>query len=383
MAKLYRSTFHYEGKKYEKTSTKSQREADRKADQLLRDLKDGVVGISGKMRVKAWALEWLETYKRPVVADKQYDDYKSRIEKIIIPAIGGLKLTEVKDIHLQKILNSKAGYSYSRMHKLHNTLCSMFQQAKASRLISHDPSERLIMPKSEDGTHRSVTDFEREHFLKAASNHYAGLMFKVMLYCGLRTGEVVALDWRDIDFESKRIKVSRAMESGKNNIKEPKTKSGIREVPLPDEIHYELFAARGDPFEPVFLQPKGKVRHTHSSRRKAWESLKNKIDVSMGAKFARQLDDDGVNRNIKVLSPVAPDFVPYCLRHTYCTDLQNKGVPINIAKYLMGHSDISVTASIYTHISDKAIEDAANLINGNSLGVTIGVTSRIEAIETA
>ena len=54
---------------------------------------------------------------------------------------------------------------------------------------------------------------------------------------------------------------------------------------------------------------------------------------------------------------IAEDLVLYCLRHTYCTDLQKKGVPLNIAKYLMGHSDISVTASIYTHTgTDEAIE---------------------------
>lgn len=55
-------------------------------------------------------------------------------------------------------------------------------------------------------------------------------------------------------------------------------------------------------------------------------------------------------------------LTPYCLRHTYCTDLQDAGVPINIAKYLMGHSDITVTANIYTHKTDNTLEIAASLI---------------------
>ena len=372
MSKLYRSTFRFDGKKYERTSTKSQREADRKADQLLRDLKDGVVGISGKMKVKDWANEWLETYKKPVVAEKQYEDYKSQINNIIIPAIGGLRVCEVRDVHLQKVLNSKVGYSYSRMRKLYQRIQAMFRQAKISRLIAHDPAENLVMPSAKEGTHRSITDYEREHFLKAAAEHHAGLMFKMMLYCGLRTGEVVALEWRDVNFKSKRLSVSRAMESGTSEIKPPKTKAGIREIPIPDELLAELLPLKGDPFTPVFLQQRGKVRHTHSSRQKAWISLKNAIDISMGAVFETHKGKKGRKRKVKVISVVASDFVPYCLRHTYCTDLQNKGVPINVAKYLMGHSDISVTASIYTHITERVIDDAANLINGVTNGVTKG-----------
>lgn len=60
---------------------------------------------------------------------------------------------------------------------------------------------------------------------------------------------------------------------------------------------------------------------------------------------------------------LAPDLIPYCLKHTYCTDLQDAGVPINVAKYLMGHSDISLTAKIYTHTTDLTIQDAAEKIN--------------------
>lgn len=360
--KRCRSTFYYDGKQYE-CAGKSQKEADQKAAVKLDKLKRGEIGLSGNMTVSRWANTWLETYKKTAVTNKTYDDYKSMIDKIIIPAIGSLRLTDVTDVHLQQILNKKANYSYSRIHKLQTRICSMFQQAKASRLINHNPAEFLVTPKAEAGTHRSITLFEREHFLKACEAHHAGLMFKVMLYCGLRTGEVVALEWRDIDTEKKRIKISRAIESGTNTVKAPKTKAGIREVPIPDEIYNELISNKGKPFEPIFKQSRGKVRHTHSSRVRAWKSLKEDIDKSMGAVYEEKKGENGVKYQVKKVSVVADDFVPYCLRHTYCTDLQDKGVPINIAKYLMGHSDISVTASIYTHISETAIEDAANLIN--------------------
>lgn len=61
-------------------------------------------------------------------------------------------------------------------------------------------------------------------------------------------------------------------------------------------------------------------------------------------------------RNQVKNSIIAPDFEPYLLRHTFCTDCQAAGVPINVAKEWMGHSDISVTAKIYTHMVDEVFE---------------------------
>ena len=360
----FRSTFYFDGNQYSATG-KSQREADQKAA-LKRDrMKRGEVGITGNMKVERYIDEWMEIYKKPVIAEKQYQDYKSMFKKMVKPEIGKLRIVDVKDIHLQKILNNKAGLSADRLGKLRSRIQAVFRQAYASRLISRNPAEFLTLPKATDGTHRSITDFERKHFLAVAENHYAGLMFKVMLYCGLRTGEVVALDWQDIDFDKHRIKVSHAIESGTDKIKEPKTKAGIREVPIPNEIYDELLANKGDPFDPVFTRPEGLGRYTNMSRHRAWVSFKKQLDISMGAKFGKRKAKDGKMRMTKVLSVVAPDFVPYCLRHTYCTDLQDKGVPINVAKYLMGHANISVTASIYTHTSDIAIDQAAALINGD------------------
>ena len=67
--------------------------------------------------------------------------------------------------------------------------------------------------------------------------------------------------------------------------------------------------------------------------------------------------------------PLADDFVPYFFRHTYCTDLATKGVDIRTAQKLMGHSDIQMTANIYTHVQANHIMAAAEL-----LGATKGAT---------
>lgn len=79
----------------------------------------------------------------------------------------------------------------------------------------------------------------------------------------------------------------------------------------------------------------------------AWHNFKREMDIANGARLYRN--------QIKE-STLAPDLEPYLLRHTFCTDCQAAGVPINVAKELMGHSDISVTAKIYTHMVDEVFE---------------------------
>ena len=375
MSRLYRSTFMYNGKRYERKSTISQRDADKKADALKRDLEDGKVGISKQMRVSAWAYEWLDTYKKPRVGEKCYKEHRRHIDKMIIPQIGSLRLGDVTDAHLQKILNEKAGCSFSDAKYLRDTLRAIFIKAKESRLIAYNPAEFLAMPATTKGTHRSITDAEREHFLKVAATHPAGLMFKTMLYCGIRTGEVTALSWKDVDFAGHMLNVCAGMESGTNTLKAPKTAAGVRKVPIPDAIYHELLERRGNPFDPVFAQETTGNRHTETSRAKAWRSFKKALDDSMGAVWDKRPAKDGKMRLTKVLSVVAPDLVPYCLRHTYCTDLQAKGVPLKVASYLMGHASIAVTGNIYTHVTSSALADAAALIGVTMCGSDCGSTS--------
>ena len=85
-----------------------------------------------------------------------------------------------------------------------------------------------------------------------------------------------------------------------------------------------------------------------------WDNFKRELDIIMGAE---------VYRNKITRSVVADDLAPYVMRHTYCTDLQDAGVPINVAKYLMGHSSILVTSKIYTHMTELTMNETADKIN--------------------
>ncbi|MDR0490465.1 MAG: site-specific integrase [Oscillospiraceae bacterium] len=354
----WRETETYEGKKLI-GSGKSQKEALKALAKKVEDAKNGKTMLNSNTTVKSWAETWLDTYvKHTDLTNMSYKNIEYKVKKAVVSNIGSMKLKDVREVHLQNILNDQEGMSSSHVTKLRQYMKRMFGKAVKSRLIPYNPADDLELPKAKDNPRRSITPIEREAILEVAKTHEGGLWIKMMLYCGHRPGETIPLRWWDIDLKKKTINIHLAYESGSKGVfKEPKSEAGYRTVPIPDHLIPDFEAAKGRPEEFVFTQrrPENKGKpHTASSLGSLWKSFKRELDIQLGAK---------VYRNQIVESKVADDLVPYLMRHTFCTDLELAGVPINVAKYLMGHADISTTGNIYTHKSDDIIRMAAAMIN--------------------
>lgn len=360
-----RKTVTWNHHRYEVRGKTEQEACDKLAD-LITTLKQGDLALAGSnLTVDQWFAQWRDTYKAPSgLTPKSFGLYDEKYRGYIGPAVGHLKLTEVRDLHLQTILNTQAGRSYSHVSKLRMVMQELFRQARRSRILLYDPAEGLQLPESVKGTHRPITNQERRHILALAQTHPSGLWVLTILYTGLRPGETAALLWKDIDFARNEIHVYKAVESGTRAIKAPKTPAGVRDIPMRPELRDRLLAARGAPESPVFPSARGGVRSANSLRR-LWNAFARDLDLRMGAK---------VRDGEVVQHAIAPDLTPYCLRHTFCTDLQRAGVPINVAKELMGHANISVTANIYTHRDQK-------VLHSNMAKLTPpGPTSRRQAV---
>ncbi|MDF3000564.1 MAG: hypothetical protein K0Q48_683 [Bacillota bacterium] len=348
-----RETFSFEGKRYDVTA-KTEPELAVKVAEKKRALEEGSIILNKSTTVKKWTEEWLETYVEPNVSDATLYAYKCRIKIYITPAIGNMRLVDVRPLHLRKILNGAAGCSRDHIKKIRYTLVQIFTKAQRNKLIINNPAEDLDIPRAENNTRRSITDTERTYILKVADKHPSGLWVKLMLYCGLRPQETAALQGRHLDLKGGNLKIENALKRHDNTIGDTKSRSGKRTVPIPDILLPELKALKVDPYEYVFKNRDGS-HMTTAGMRTRWRSFKREMNIEMGCKTFKNA----------VVPPyrVADDLVPYCLRHTYCTDLQDAGVPINVAKELMGHSDISITAKIYTHHSETSYNNAKNLIN--------------------
>lgn len=360
--KYVRKTARFNGKKYEATG-KTELEAMTKLAEKLAAAKRGEEVVGGAMTVDAWYKEWKTLYKDTKgLTLKSLGMYDEKYKNYIKPRIGHLKLRDVRDVHLQRILNDQAGKSSSHVKKLRMVMQEMFKRARQSRLIPFDPAELLELPVTTTGRHRALTSEERAAVLAVAETHRAGLWVLTLLYTGMRPGETAALMWSDVDFARNEIHVHAARESGSGVIKAPKTAAGVRDIPIHAALLPKLRAAKGEPFSPVFPTQAGN-RQNEDSLRRLWKGFLRDLDIYMGAELYR---------NQIVKSVVAPDLTPYCLRHTFCTDLQRAGVPINVAKELMGHADIQTTANIYTHRDQDTLHGNMALLDGTSTKMAAG-----------
>ncbi|MCI7304329.1 MAG: site-specific integrase [Clostridia bacterium] len=335
-----RKSFTYNGQRHY-IRAKDETDYEIKKALKIKELEEGKI-IESNMLVRDWAEEWLTTYKFGTCNDKTYKDYQRRLDKTILPEIGHIRLKDVKSIHAQNVLQKVSHMSQSRIDKIYQCMDQVFESAIGNDLITKNPVKYAKKPKGTAGSHRSITDEERKVILEVAETHKHGLWVKIILFCGLRTGETPRVKICHFDFEKKLLFIDGT-----------KNKNARRYVPVPDEILQEVKALNKDPFEFLFTNQNGRQIQPHN-RGRMWKSFKRAMHLHMGGKTYRG----------EIIPPymVADDLVPYCLRHTYCTDLQDAGVPINVAKDLMGHSDISLTAKIYTHTTETSINNAAELI---------------------
>ena len=349
--KYYRCHWYENGKEYDLTAL-SRAKLNEKVENTKQRIREVLTLNNPNLTVAEWAEIWLETYKKPMVVEKSYRNYKTIINTYILPEIGNYKVNEVQHASLQKILNENCK-SQSYMEKIKNAITGMFSQAKRNRIIGFDPAEGLKFPShTVRKARRCLTPPEEEAFLKVCETHYAGLFGLLMYYCGLRPGECSALLWEDIDLKHKIVHITKATESGqRDKIKGPKTGAGVRDVPIPDVFLQTLEKKKGT--GRVLKIPSTGVPVNDDTLVRWFKSIVREMNIAMGCTLYRN----------KIVNPKVQDITAYCIRHTYCTNLQRAGVPLNVAKYLMGHEDIKITASIYTHQTDDQTENAQKSIN--------------------
>ena len=348
---MIRRTFTFDGKRYYiKADTEA--EAVERVTRLKIELEEGKHIVSKNTRYSEWFTEWLTTYKMPSVGDSWAKEISDIGKGIIVPEIGNQRLKDIKPVHVQKILNSKADMSYSYIRIIYIILSDSLRVAQKNKLITENPCDAVVLPKGrKQQNRRAITARERYYILQTCEKHRAGLFYLIMLYCGLRPGEVAALQWRNVDLKTRVLTVDSAVKAD-GSIGQPKSNAGIRKVPIPDQLAEKFHP--GSPFGFVCTNAGGGML-TKSSMKQQWKSFSRQLNIEMGCRtFKGQLIPP---------YPVSDDLVPYCLRHTYCTDLQAAGVPINVARELMGHSDISITSKIYTHSSVESLDSAADAIN--------------------
>lgn len=315
---------------------------------LQRDLFDGI-DSSGKKMV-LWQLYEKHNALKPNVRQSTETGRKYLMDILKSDTLGNMSIEAIKpsDTKEWAIRMKKNGYSYQTINNYKRSLKACFYTALNDDLVRKNPFNWNLSDVLEDDTeHKTALTDEQVNVLLSFvqidgvyQKYYNAIV--VLLHTGLRISELCGLTTSDIDFEKGFIQVNHQInyDKGKYSINEPKTDSGIREIPMLEPVRKALMdEIKGridvqqiliDGYSDfVFLNQKSLPMYAHCYSN-AFSSLIKKYN-----KYHKGNE--------------LPLITPHTLRHTFCTNMANKKITPNTLQYIMGHKNITMTLGYYTH----------------------------------
>lgn len=347
--------------KYKYIYANSAKELDQRITQIKLDMAKGLENALKNDTFECWANKWLKN-KELQVSNKRYLAYKSALKRF--EPLFDRTLTKLRTSDFQDIINNNSNelseYSLQRLKTTARQICEL---AITDRAMDYNPVNAVFIPKkNNDETEterRALTDDEQKWILK--TKHRAQRAAMIMMYAGLRRGEVIPLLWSDIDLNAKTINVNKSVEAIDGSLKLKKggkTKCSERTVYIPDVLVDFLKKENRNNNMLVCPSTKGKMM-SDSSWRRMWESYIHQINFENGD-FSNVLDEYGNQFKLpasrfapKKIPIVIPPITPHWLRHTFITMMYLAGIDVLTAKEQAGHADIQTTIIIYTHLDSQ------------------------------
>ena len=347
---------------------KSKKEAEQKRDEYMAGLNQGLsVGYDKATFAKSFE-HWLKHVHRHSIGLATYDKY-SRFHRLYIADCGlaGMRLIDVTAANVQGCYNALMDVTTARnVHQIHKLLKIFFKYCIKADILLRNPLIAVELPKlpKQTETNTALSDTDIEKLVRACQEDIKHFPYVFDIFTGLREGELFALRVRDFDLTDSMITVNKSARylsvDGKYKpvLTDTKTDASIRRVPIIAEImtmleihlanvaqmlkRLDMFPADGNFL--AFPSATGKYRE----------------QANFLQAFKRLCAQIGIEKGCTVHS----------LRHTYCTILARQGVSLLDASRLMGHSNINVTAKIYSHVSDDDKKNAVKKLASYFLSYT-------------
>lgn len=343
------------------------KEAEGKRAEYQESLRRGTLAVNEKATFRDVAAAWL-IYKRGQLGEKglkQYTRYQSIIDNQLKP-LHSRRVKELKPADLDMILSEYAqeGKAKKTLIYYKQTASQVMDYAIENDLAFRNVFAKVKIPAAPETERKPLTDEQVRLVAEHWEGHRAGVGALLMLYCGLRRGELIPLTWADIDLEHKALTVNKSVHTVSNTfiVKQgAKTAAGERVVDIPDCIIPALThakATRGGFL--VFPGADGQML-TSEGYKRLWESYMHYLNICAGGR-----DRSRSNPKIVAMEP----FTAHQLRHTYATMLYDADVDPKSAQRLMGHSSLEMTLKIYTHLSQRKKADSIGKLNDFLSGKT-------------
>lgn len=282
-------------------------------------------------------------------------------------AIGSKDIQDILPCDLSRLLktlslknpNTNKPASKRLLKSITSVASQIFEFAIENRITNYNPAltkSAKKIPKKATVKEVFAVD-ENQQTLIMEFDHPAKLATVIMMFMGLRAGELLALKWSDIDLDRQVVHVVRSCSRISSNRFEIKkgTKNGkVRDICIPGSIIDYLTEKKKEANTSLVLTNRHRNLHTPTSWRSYWNAYQNELNY-----YTYRLDclRNGVIPKNKFCPTGIPDmnvrFNAHQLRHTFATMLYKSKVDVLTAKELLGHSDVKTTLGIYTHLDEQ------------------------------
>lgn len=314
-----------------------------------------------------WYQEWFETCKSPqlknIPSRKTYD---RKVKNTYCAILGNKIVKDISQINLQSATNEliNKGYTNRSVREALGIVRECLDIAVINHIISNNPCKGIAIQESNiQGERRVLDHWEQKLFLEEVKDSYYNEAYQILLLTGMRIGEFSGLQWGDIDFKKKAIKIRRSMctayVDGKKieELTTPKTSNSYRSIPFFGETESILKA---------WKQKQDYYKKKLGDRWRAKAELGDLVFTStVGSPVTRYVivhDIQKVVRNLNLkeaqnayIEGREPREIkhihPHAFRHTFATRCFEKGLDPLFVQSIMGHSNYATTIS-YTHILD-------------------------------
>lgn len=348
-----------------------------KQKEILRNTLDGIDENGLNLTINDVYKKW-KKIKRGI-KDNTFRNYVYMYEQYVYSEFGKLKIVQVKRTDVRSFYNNlkeKQGLKVSTIDCIHTVLLQVFDLALEEDYMRYNPATKALkelrMSCSNADKRKALTIQEQkvfEEYLATSTKYKRWLpIYTVMLYTGMRVGEVTALNWNDIDVEKGVITVSKTLVyyskgKGKGNkyaVNTPKTKAGVRKIPMLEKVKEAFLLEKElqEAFEIkckdsidgysdfIFLNRFGEV-HNYGTLNKALARIIRDLNFEV-------LDNAKDSEEVITV----PKISNHIFRHTFSTRMFEAGVNIKIMQSILGHSDIGTTMDVYTDVTNDYLSEA-------------------------
>ena len=340
-----------------KTVEGTKKEAERAMHEYIRELEKGYYVTNNKITISEWVDTWLEVYIEPNVSPTTLSGYRGMIRRYIKPVIGNMQVQQLNTLAVQAWVNglkvspsSGKEMSAKTIKHAYHVLKGCMDKAVLAGIIPRTPCAGIMLPKGQKKPAVIYDEVQIKQLIAAAKGTEMELVIDMELCLGLRRGELLGLQWCDLDWDKNQVSIvrNRVVVNGKSVVKEPKTENSIRTVDVPVQLMQKL-------------------------RQHKTKCLANRL----------RLGKDYIVTDFIIVhpdgKPIYPEYLsqmftklqkaaglPQCrfhdLRHLCASIMLLQGVNVKVAQSRLGHKDISTTLNIYSHVLPSSAREAAEKI---------------------